>query len=137
MKEVGSILVVDDHVELAENVAEILDCAGIPAQTAFCAELALDALARGRFAALLTDFCLPGLSGAELIRTLRAQGSDIPALVMSAYTDAATREDAERAGAVAVLPKPVAIPELLDHVRRLLRSKADSVIDRMGRAFRH
>lgn len=115
----GRILVVDDHVQLAENIAEILEFQGWTTIIAESAEQALTTLEQELVDALLTDYKLPGLNGAELIRELRRRGRNIPAVVMSAYSDDDTIEDSLAAGAREVLGKPVAISKLMDLVADL------------------
>jgi DNA-binding NtrC family response regulator len=119
MSASSTILVVDDHADLAENLAEILGGAGYETLVAGSAEEALERL-DARVAALLTDFRLPGLTGAELIVEVRRRGLGIPAVVMSAYTDDETIVRAHRAGATHVLAKPVAIQRLMETISSLL-----------------
>jgi DNA-binding response OmpR family regulator len=115
----GKVLVVDDHVDLAENIAEVLDGGGYDVITAGSAEEALVLLERGDVAALVTDYRLPGRNGAELIQEVRRRGSDIPALVMSAFTDDDTIEASRAAGAADVLAKPVPLDRLLSLMNTL------------------
>lgn len=124
MSNRGKILVVDDHVDLAENIADILAGAGYDTVVADSAERALARLEEEGIDALITDFKLPGRNGAELITELRRRGSDIPAVVMSAYTDEGTIESAQVAGAFDVLPKPVDIARLMALVSALGRNEA-------------
>jgi DNA-binding NtrC family response regulator len=107
----GKILVVDDHIALAENLAEVLESAGYQAAVADSAEAALVRLEAGDIGALITDFKLPGRNGAELITEMRRRGSHIPAVVMSAFTDDGTLEQARSAGALEVLAKPLDFPQ--------------------------
>jgi two-component system C4-dicarboxylate transport response regulator DctD len=107
MGALGMILVVDDNVELAENVVEILEVAGYAAVPVPSAEAALLRIAQGGIGALITDFRLPGLTGADLITELRRSGSRIPMAVMSAYTDTVSVQRAQAAGALDVMPKPL------------------------------
>jgi DNA-binding NtrC family response regulator len=115
----GKILIVDDHVDLADNLAEILENEGYQTVVADSAEAALDRLEQGDVAALITDYRLPGLNGAQLIVELRRRGLTIPAVVMSAFTDDQTIDRASRAGALEVLPKPLDLPHLLQLVKAL------------------
>jgi DNA-binding NtrC family response regulator len=108
----GKILVVDDHIDLAENVAEILEGAGYQTVIADSAEAALMRLEQGDIAALITDYRLPGKNGAELIGELRRRGDHMPAVVMSAFTDDRTIDNASRAGALEVLAKPLDLSKL-------------------------
>jgi DNA-binding NtrC family response regulator len=113
MSFAGKVLVVDDHVDLAENIAEVLSGGGYEVITASSAEEALVKLDQGQVAALVTDYRLPGRNGAELIQELRRRGNDIPALVMSAFTDDDTIAASQAAGAAEVLAKPVPLDRLL------------------------
>jgi DNA-binding NtrC family response regulator len=124
----GKILVVDDHVDLAENLAEILTDAGYESVVADSAEAALARVAAGGIVAVITDFRLPGQSGAELIAELRRRGSAVPAVVMSAFTDAGTIDQAETAGALDVLPKPIDIQRLVGLVASLEEKDTDILI---------
>jgi DNA-binding NtrC family response regulator len=108
----GRILVVDDNVAMAENVAEILEISGYEAAVARSAEEALSVFDLG-VGALVTDFRMAARNGAELIAEIRRRGSRIPAVVMCAHADAGTVDVCTNAGAFAVLPKPLAFDRLL------------------------
>ena len=112
MSGARKILVVDDNVELAENLAEIIEVMGYEAIVEPSAEAALQRIAAGGVTAVVTDFRLPGLSGAELIGELRRSGSALPVVMMSAYSDASMVERAEAAGALEVMTKPVDVERL-------------------------
>jgi two-component system response regulator RegA len=111
-----AVLVVDDNQDLAENIAEILGLRGVTAVIATSAEEALlKALPEGP-GLLVTDFRLPGISGADLVRQIRARRQNVRAVVISAYTDDNTIAAAREAGAD-FLPKPVdfaALSRVLD-----------------------
>jgi CheY-like chemotaxis protein len=100
------ILVVDDNVGLAENIAELLELEGHAPVIATSAEEALQKAEGPAPDVLVTDYRLPGMSGAALVRRLRDAGVTVHAIVISAYTDEDTIEDARSAGADFV-PKPV------------------------------
>jgi CheY-like chemotaxis protein len=110
-----AVLVVDDNQDLAENIAEILGLRGFAPLIATSAEEALPKALPDGPVLLVTDFRLPGMSGAELVRRVREQRNGVRAIVMSAYTDDETIAAAREAGAN-FLPKPVdltALSELL------------------------
>jgi CheY-like chemotaxis protein len=100
------ILIVDDNVGLAENIAEILEIDGYVTEVAASAEEALTNTASPLPDVLVTDYRLPGISGATLVRRLQERGVRVHAIVISAYTDEKTIEDARSAGA-AFVAKPV------------------------------
>jgi DNA-binding response OmpR family regulator len=100
------VLVVDDNHDLAENIAEILAMRGWTAIIATSAEEALPRALADGLDLLVTDFRLPGMSGADLVRRIRETRHALRAVVMSAYTDDTTMAAARNAGAD-FLPKPV------------------------------
>ncbi len=120
MSSRGWILVVDDHVAMAENIAEMLEMDGYRASVAESAEQAL-AFFTDEISALITDFRMSAGNGAELIAAIRRRGSGIPAVVLTAYSDKATHDACTKAGALAVLSKPVEIPRLLALVSSVVR----------------
>jgi len=107
----GWILVVDDHVAMAENIAEVLEGDGYRASVAASALEAL-ALFDEKTTAVITDFRMAGGNGAELITELRRRGSRVPAVVMTALADEETELACTTAGVLAILSKPVAIDRL-------------------------
>lgn|GEM_PF-617608 len=120
----GKILVVDDHVDLAENLAEILDGAGYQAVIATSAEAGLARMAAGDVIALITDFRLPGMNGAQLIAEVRKKGYRVPAIVMSAFTDDETIDISRAAGAADVLSKPVHLERLMSLVAAMTNGES-------------
>jgi CheY-like chemotaxis protein len=106
------ILIVDDNVGLAENIAEILEMEGHSTTVAASAEEALTkATPLPSPDVLVTDYRLPGISGTTLVRRLQEMGLHVRAIVISAYTDEKTMEDARSAGADFVA-KPVDLKAL-------------------------
>ena len=97
---------------MAENIAEILEMDGYRASVAESAEEALT-LFTEKISAVITDFRMSAGSGAELIAEIRRRGSWIPAVVVTAYADEATHDVCTKAGALAVLAKPVEMGRLL------------------------
>jgi CheY-like chemotaxis protein len=105
-KRVLRFLIVDDNVGLAENIAEVLELEGHETQVAVTAAEGLSKATSWNQDVLITDYRLPDISGAELVRRLKQLGLIVRAVVISAYTDDTTIEDARAAGA-SFVPKPV------------------------------
>ena len=101
-----NVLVVDDNQDLAENIAEILMLRGFAPTIAGSAEEALPKALPDGPNLLVTDYRLPGMTGAELVRRIRAKRASVRAVVISAYTDDGTVKAAREAGAE-FLSKPV------------------------------
>jgi DNA-binding response OmpR family regulator len=100
------VLIVDDNVQLAENIAEILQIEGFLTEVAGSAEEALPRALAEEVHAMVTDFRLPGMTGAALVSEVRRHRRHLHAIVISAYTDDETMGAARTAGAH-FLPKPV------------------------------
>jgi two-component system CheB/CheR fusion protein len=74
---------------------------------------------------LLIDSVLPGMSGIELIRHLRAENSSLPAVVLTGHGDATTAVAALKAGASDLIEKPASAIQLLDSVRKAIGAAQD------------
>ena len=61
---------------------------------------------------VITDFRLPGMSGLQLLETMRSGGATLPIVVVTAFGDAMTHEAAYRLGASAILDKPFETSDL-------------------------
>lgn len=106
-------LLVDDNSAFAENVAEILRDEG--AEVTVC-NSGLDALERAktkRFDVLVTDMRMPVMNGVVLVHEIRRIDQDLPVIVVSAFAGEADLSEARNEGVLAILPKPVSIPQLL------------------------
>lgn len=112
------LLLVEDSVELAENLAEILREADFDTRIVHSAEQALGALDDGGFDGIISDLRLPRKTGVELLQHVRARGLDTPVILMSAFADEHAQTAARLLGALAVLVKPFDCARLL----RLLSS---------------
>lgn len=114
----GVVHVVDDDRELREYVRFLLEGAGWRTEVYEDAGAFLDAYRDEGPACLLTDLCMPGLSGLDLQAELAARGYDLPLIMMSAQGEVRTAVQAMRAGAVDFLEKPFEPRRLLDLVER-------------------
>ena len=107
-------LLVDDNVAFAENLAEILRDLGHQVTVAEGGAAALALAAQTRFDALVTDMRMPVMTGARLVHEIRSLDPGLPAIVVTAYTGEDDLLAAREEGLLAVLPKPVPIPELVE-----------------------
>jgi two-component system, response regulator PdtaR len=106
-------LIVDDNQAFAENLAEILSDDGAEVDVAANGEAAIHRICNQRYDVLLSDMKMPVMSGAELVQRIRALDPDLPAIVITAYTNDEDLRSARREGVLAILPKPVPLPELI------------------------
>jgi DNA-binding response OmpR family regulator len=125
----SSLLVVDDDPSTRRFLVENLVLDRFVVQTAESAERALEVLARTRQDAVVVDLCLPGLSGLDLIGTVREAVDGpwdpaMPILLISGHADPHTAVRGLDRGADDVLAKPLAYPELLARLHARLRRAA-------------
>ncbi|MDX6465411.1 MAG: hypothetical protein QOI27_451 [Gaiellaceae bacterium] len=118
----GRILVVEDETPIAEAVAYALRGAGYDVDLAADGEAGLEA-ARGRpFDLMVLDVMLPGLSGLDLCRALRAE-SDMPIVMLTARDTEHDVVNGLEIGADDYVTKPFSVAELVSRVRSLLRRR--------------
>jgi len=120
------ILVVDDNEVLRTLVSQVLEGEGYVAIPAESAEAAMESAHYAPPDLCLVDQIMPGMTGAELIRALRASPDErlrsIPAIGMSAYDGA--QGELLAAGALAALRKPLHYGPLLELVRETLAGRS-------------
>lgn len=105
------VAVIDDDALVRDATASLVRSFGYRSTTYPSAEAFLDA-EPGAACCVLTDLQMPGRSGLELCQALRARGSTLPVILMTAYPTAELRTRAEAFGLIALLDKPVD-PDLL------------------------
>lgn len=116
----NTILVIDDDVELCELVREYLEGEGFGVTLINDgAEGVRKALAEN-FKLIILDVMLPGLTGLEVLRSIRAQ-SQIPVLMLTARGEEVDRIIGLELGADDYLPKPFNPRELVARIRAILR----------------
>lgn len=115
------ILVVEDEPEAAKVLAKGLREHAFAVDTAFDGREALEHVAINDYDLIILDVLLPGISGLEVCRRVRLEGTAVPILMLTARGEPDQRVDGLDAGADDYLPKPYHFPELLARMRALLR----------------
>lgn len=118
------LLVVDDEATITRGAARLLGRLGYEVSTAASASEALAILERGEaIDVLLTDFAMPGSSGADLLQVVRLEWPSVATILMSGHTgDPAVRAELLRSQTV-FLAKPFSVEELLRAVERVLAAR--------------
>lgn len=111
------VAIVDDDESLCRSLGRLLRLAGYAATAFHSAEEFLAHGARQRFACLLVDIRLGGMSGLEMQRHLAAQGSRTPLIFITAHDEPATRAEAHRGACAGFFKKTEAGARILDAVR--------------------
>ena len=115
------ILVAEDEPQLANSLKRNFEAEGHQAVIARNGKQTLDLLAKKRFDALLLDWRMPKLSGIEVCRKLRAQGNDIPIILLTALSDISNKLQALNLGADDYITKPFSFDEVLARINAVVR----------------
>jgi two-component system cell cycle sensor histidine kinase/response regulator CckA len=108
----AKILVVDDSEEVREVLRELLSRHGYTVVTAPDGESGLVELDARVFDMAMVDLGLPGISGLEVARRLKARWPTTPVALMTGYGDRLGSEDAQTKGVDFVLAKPFSLDQL-------------------------
>jgi CheY-like chemotaxis protein len=105
------VLVVDDEAAIQQPLRILLQEAGAKTAWAASATEALDAIQRRRPDVIVTDICMPGRDGYDLIRSIRdlppERGGQVPAIALTGYAASTDRDSALSAGFQEHIAKPV------------------------------
>ena len=137
------ILIVEDEPRIAAFVSRGLESAGYETMVLEDGPEGLEAALRGDGDLVLLDVGLPTMDGFEVLRELRARGSAIPVIMLTARSSTRDTVTGLDAGANDYVPKPFTFEELLARVRSRLResvpqpgvsiSHGDVVLDVLAR----
>lgn len=121
-EEMPPILIVEDEAETNRLLCELLRREGVSCQGIEEGRKALEAAKHERPAAILLDLMLPDISGLEMVKQLRQQGSlkRIPWIALTALDDESARQRSDELGVDAYLTKPLQPQALIAEVRELL-----------------
>jgi two-component system response regulator MprA len=136
MTERPKILVVDDEPAVLHALSRAFALERYDVRVAADGGDALEALAGERYDAIVLDVMMPGVSGLDVCRRLRASGDRSPVLMLTARDAIDDRVAGLDAGADDYLVKPFALRELMARVRALLRRPDGGADDSVSRTLR-
>jgi two-component system, OmpR family, response regulator len=118
---VTRILIIEDDVEIAAEIAECLAANGFSPERCFDGKEGLERALRESFDAITLDRMLPGCDGLTIAKSLRDAGRDVPILMLSAMVDLDDRLAGLRSGGDDYVLKPFEPSELVVRLQVLLR----------------
>lgn len=115
------VLVIEDEPNIVEAISFILSRDGWNVESHGNGADALEVIGASRPDLLILDVMLPGKSGFEILRALRASDglSDLPVLMLTAKGQSRDRELASQFGASRFMTKPFSNREVLETVREM------------------
>lgn len=120
----ATVLIVEDHSDLAANIGDYLEAGGFVVDFATDGLSALGLAADNRYDAVVLDIMLPGIDGYEVCRRLRRQlGLDIPVIMLTARDTLDDKLAGFDQGADDYLVKPFAMQELEARLLAMIRRR--------------
>lgn len=119
--ETRRVLLVEDEPQLRAMLADNLEFEGYQVTAVPTGEAALAEFDRHAYSLLLIDVMLPGISGFEICQRLRARGTHVPIIFLTARTHEQDRVRGLDLGADDYVSKPFSVRELLARVRAQVR----------------
>src|ERR687889_1850105 len=123
------LLIVDDDTELCELVAELLEGEGFRVDVESRSDEGLARALSGDYSLVVLDVMMPEMNGFEVLRRLRAEGSGVHVLMLTARGDDIDRIVGLEIGADDYLPKPFNPRELVARIQAILRRARPSRVE--------
>ncbi|MEU6643772.1 response regulator transcription factor [Saccharomonospora sp. NPDC046836] len=123
------VLLAEDDPAIAEPLSRALQREGYDVEVVADGPSALQLASGDRVDLLVLDLGLPEMDGLEVCRRLRAKGTELPVLMLTARTDEVDFVVGLDAGADDYVAKPFRLAELLARIRALLRRRVPEVLD--------
>jgi DNA-binding NtrC family response regulator len=114
------ILIVDDEPIVRESIRDWLKEAGYLVATAESGEEALKMMETQDFSVLVLDVRLPGKTGINILKEVKALKPDIKSIIITAYPSTELAVESMKLGAVDYLIKPIAPDDLEKLIRETL-----------------
>ena len=121
------ILVIEDEVQLADALCELLKRNMYSADVCYNGIDGLDNAMTGIYDCIILDIMLPGMNGIDVLRNLRNEKISTPVLLLTARSEISDKINGLDCGADDYLTKPFVTGELLARVRAVTRRKGEIV----------
>ena len=118
------LLVLEDNRDLAEIFSDMLASYGFVVYLAYDGLQGLDHVEREQFDLIISDIQMPNLDGLSFLGVLRNLRPEIPVIITTGYTGIWEAREILDLGAVAFLPKPFSMHDLISAVERTLPRSA-------------
>jgi len=131
------ILVIDDEAIVHESCTRILTEEGYCVEGAFTGEEGFKKVKEENYDLVITDLKMPGISGMDALKKIKADSPDVGVLMITGYSTAETAVEAMKLGAFDYLPKPFTPDELIDVVSKALeKRRVLSEVKHLEKAYR-
>ncbi|MFG5048410.1 sigma-54-dependent transcriptional regulator [Vibrio cholerae] len=131
------VFLIDDESDIRIALAQSFELADLNAQFFASVEEALLAIkAQGLPLVIVSDICLPGLSGQNLLSSVLHQDSELPVILITGHGDISMAVKAMHDGAYDFIEKPFAPERLIDTVNRAIEKRRLTLENRLKRSLK-
>ena len=120
------ILLAEDEKALSKALVKIFEKNNYSVDAVYDGEDAFDYLETGCYDVAVLDIMMPKMDGITVLKKIRAEGSKIPVLMLTAKSEIEDRVLGLDSGANDYLPKPFDMRELLARIRSISRTRSES-----------
>ncbi len=121
------LLLAEDEKELSDALVAVLKHNNYSVDAVYDGQEALDYLEAQEYDGAILDIMMPKMDGITVLKKIRAQGNNVPVLMLTAKTGVDDRVEGLDSGADDYLGKPFAMKELLARIRAMTRRQTESV----------
>ncbi|MEJ0027142.1 MAG: response regulator [Rhizomicrobium sp.] len=112
---------VDDNKSVRDSTGAFLEAMGLAVRTYESALEFLETFQPDQSGCIVADYDMPGMTGLELLETLRRRGSRLPVIIITGRGDATLEQRVLAAGGVRMLHKPIDGLELADLIEKAMQ----------------
>ncbi len=119
------VLIIDDTKNIRILLQKVLQLEGFEVETASNGTEGLDMIHERDYSLIFMDIKLPGISGTEILRTIREEGNNTPTIIMTAYATIKNAVDCIQLGAITYIQKPFTSERILNTMKQFNISSAE------------
>jgi len=119
----ATIMIIDDETVIREGLRRILEGEGYTTELCASGCAAMDKIQNIDVDLIITDLKMPGMSGIDVLKSIRILQPDIPVIMITGYSTVDTAVDAMKHGAADYITKPFTPENILKVVRRAFDQK--------------
>ena len=124
MSKTLKVLIVEDDANVRLGCEQAMQLADIAVDTVASAEAAQQRIAASSPGVVITDMCLPGIDGLQLLRWIHQRDATLPVIMITGHGDVTLAVEVMRSGAYDFIPKPFSSEHLVEVVGRAMEKRA-------------
>ena len=135
MSKQAKILIIDDEDIVLKSCLRILRDEDYRIDTVYSGEDGLAKIDQEKYDLVITDLMMPGMSGMDVLRTVKQKKLDLTVVIFTGFATAETAREALKMGAFDYIPKPFTPDEFRDVIHNAIKSREDgetSMLDLMA-----